>query len=96
MRGSGDFLQSRFNVKIHVQVNFVIASQFYVRVDVEFYMHVFIHLYGGEIRYVKTFTDFFLLLPAALASNSSSHTTYVHVRLDCYCRVLIVGGQFRT
>ena len=29
------------NIKIHVQVYFTVASQFYVNVNVEFYMHVF-------------------------------------------------------
>ena len=33
--------QSRFNVKIHVQVHFTIASQFYVHVNVKLHMHVF-------------------------------------------------------
>ena len=47
--GSGGvFFQSGFNVKTHVQVHFTIASQFYVRVDVEIFLHVFMHLYGGE------------------------------------------------
>ena len=41
------FFQYRFIVKIHVQVHFTIASQFYIREDVELFLHVFMHLYGG-------------------------------------------------
>ena len=36
--------QSRLDVKIHVQVHFTIASQFYVRINVEIYIHAFKHL----------------------------------------------------
>ena len=46
--GGGDFFQYRLNVKIHVQVDFTIASQFYVHVNVELFIHALIHLYGGE------------------------------------------------
>ena len=42
--GSGYFFQYRLNVKIHVQVHFTVASQFYVHVNVELYMHAFMHL----------------------------------------------------
>ena len=38
------FFQSGLDVKIHVQVHFTIASQFYVRIKVEIYIHAFIHL----------------------------------------------------
>ena len=44
----GDFFQYRFNVKMHVQVRFTIASQFYVQINVELYIHAFVQLYGGE------------------------------------------------
>ena len=40
------------NIKIHVLGDFTVASQFYVYVNVELYVHAFIHLYGGENRYV--------------------------------------------
>ena len=54
--GSGGvFFQSAFNVKTHVQVHFTIASQFYVYVDVEIFLHVFMHLYSEKNRYVKNF-----------------------------------------
>ena len=43
------FLYTYFlNVKIHVQVHFTVASQFYVYVNVKLYIDVFLHLYGGE------------------------------------------------
>ena len=58
-----------------MQVHFSLASQFYVRrkcgiiytrfhtfhvhINVEFYIHAFISLYGGENRYGKIFTVIF-------------------------------------
>ena len=43
------FLYTCFlNVKMHVQVHFTVASQFYVYVNVDLYVHTFMHLYGGE------------------------------------------------
>ena len=48
MRGDGDFFQYRSNVKIHVQVHFTVASQFYVHINVELYIRDSIHLFGGE------------------------------------------------
>ena len=41
-------LQYRSTQKLHVQVYFNNASQFYVHINVELYIHAFIHLYGGE------------------------------------------------
>ena len=37
----GDFSVSRKRKKIHVQVHLTIASQFYVRINVELYIHAF-------------------------------------------------------
>ena len=63
--GSGDFFQSRFNVKIHVLVHFTIVEQFYVNVNVELYVHInvelflhaFVYLYGeGKQVFLKIFT----------------------------------------
>ena len=34
----GDFFQYRFNVKIHVEVHFTVASQFYVHINAELYV----------------------------------------------------------
>ena len=55
LRGSGDFFQSRFNVKIHVLVHSAIASQFYIRVNVEFYVHINVELilHAFKNRYVN-------------------------------------------
>ena len=39
---------SIFNVKIHVLAHFTVALQFYVNVNVELYVHGFLHLYGGK------------------------------------------------
>ena len=38
-----------------VQVHFTIVEQFYVNVNVELFIHVFVHLYDGENRYGKIF-----------------------------------------
>ena len=38
-----DFFQFPFNVKIHVQLHYTVASQFYVHVNVELFIHAFIH-----------------------------------------------------
>ena len=39
----GGNFQYRLNVKIHVQVLFTVTSQLYVHIDVELYIHAFIH-----------------------------------------------------
>ena len=33
---------------IHMLVHFIIVDQFYVNVNVELFLHVFLHLYDGE------------------------------------------------
>ena len=33
-----DFFQYRFNVKLHVEVHFTVASQFYVHLNAELYV----------------------------------------------------------
>ena len=47
------------NIKIHEQVHSTIALQFYVYVNVELYVHAFLHLYSGKKKYVKNFLQFF-------------------------------------
>ena len=55
------FLYTCFlNVKIHVQVHFTIALQFYVNVNVDFFIYTITFIYMVEKnRYVKIFSDFF-------------------------------------
>ena len=43
-----DFCLHILNVKIYLQIHFTVASQFYVYVNVELYLHAFIHFYGGK------------------------------------------------
>ena len=45
--------QYRVNVKKHVQVNFTVASQFYIHINVDLYIHAFILLYGGTVHVLK-------------------------------------------
>ena len=43
---SNTFTLSYIHKKIHVQVHFTIASEFYVHLNVKLYMHDYIVLYG--------------------------------------------------
>ena len=44
----GGFFQYCVNVKIHVQVRFTVASQFYFHIKVDLFIRDLTHFYGGE------------------------------------------------
>ena len=45
------------NIKIHVLVHFTIALQLFVYVNMEFYVHAFLHLYSGKTGMLKNFCN---------------------------------------
>ena len=81
--------QSRFNVKIHVQVLFTIASQFYVHLNVELYVHALIHLYGEEKQVCQTFFIIHLVhdIGGDYTSQSRSEFDWYNPHLYSYCGI---------